>query len=124
MGYWIFMLLVDLLIPVIMIFTGRAFCKKAPKEINMLFGYRTAMSTKNMDTWHFAHEACGRFWYRWGLISLITVLPMFFVTGADVKIVGVLGAVICMVQMVPLLAVIPVVEKKLRQTFDKDGNRK
>ena len=61
MGYWIFMLLVDLLIPLIMIFTGKAFCEKAPKEINMLFGYRTTMSTKNMDTWRFAHEACGRF---------------------------------------------------------------
>lgn len=124
MGYWILMFLVDLLIPTIMIFTGKAFCKKAPNEINMLYGYRTTMSTKNMDTWCLAHKTCGRFWYRWGLISLITVLPMLFVIGVEVKIVGTLGAIICVVQTIPLLAVIPVVEKKLRQTFDKDGNRK
>ena len=41
MGFWIYMFIMDLLIPIIMILFGRAFLKKAPKEINYVFGYRT-----------------------------------------------------------------------------------
>ena len=34
MGFWIFMLIMDLLLPFTMIGFGRYFMKKAPKEIN------------------------------------------------------------------------------------------
>ena len=56
MGFWIFMLIMDLLLPFTMIGFGRYFTKKAPKEINSVFGYRTSMSMKNKDTWEFAHK--------------------------------------------------------------------
>ena len=59
MGFWIFMLIMDLLLPFTMIGFGRYFMKKAPKEINSVFGYRTSMSMKNKDTWKFAHKYCG-----------------------------------------------------------------
>ena len=39
MGFWIFMLIMDLLLPFTMIGFGRYFMKKAPKEINSVFGY-------------------------------------------------------------------------------------
>ena len=42
MGFWIFMLVMDLLIPVTMVFIGKRFQKKPPKEINGIYGYRTA----------------------------------------------------------------------------------
>ena len=60
MGFWIFMLIMDLLLPFTMIGFGRYFMKKAPKEINSVFGYRTSMSMKNKDTWEFAHKYCGK----------------------------------------------------------------
>ena len=47
MEFWIFMLIMDLLLPFTMIGSGRYFMKKAPKEINSVFGYRTSMSMKN-----------------------------------------------------------------------------
>ena len=47
MAFWIFMLIMDLLLPFTMIGFGRYFMKKAPKEINSVFGYRTSMSMKN-----------------------------------------------------------------------------
>ena len=50
MGFWIFMMAMDLLFPVIMIVMGRYFMKTSPKEINYIFGYRTNMSMKNKDT--------------------------------------------------------------------------
>ena len=52
MGFWIFMLIMDLLIPFTMIGFGKMFLKKAPDQINYVFGYRTSMSMKNQDTWY------------------------------------------------------------------------
>lgn len=59
MLFWIFMLVMNLLIPISMIGFGKLFMKTTPKEINGLFGYRTSMSMKNKDTWIFAHHYCG-----------------------------------------------------------------
>ena len=40
MELWIFMLIMDLLLPFTMISFGRYFMKMAPKEINTVFGSR------------------------------------------------------------------------------------
>ena len=53
-AFWIFVLAMDLLLPGVMIGFGREFMKNPPKEINPGYGYRTAMSSKNQDTWDFA----------------------------------------------------------------------
>ena len=53
MGFWIFMLACDLLIPVTMIGFGAYFQKGGPKEINGAFGYRTKRSMKNKEIWEF-----------------------------------------------------------------------
>ena len=55
MGIWFMMLGFNLLIPAILLSAGKLFLKKAPKDINWIFGYRTTMSMKNEDTWAFAH---------------------------------------------------------------------
>ena len=84
MGFWIFMLIMDLLLPFTMIGFGRYFMKKAPKEINSVFGYRTSMSMKNKDTWEFAHKYCGKVWYVCGMVMLpITVISMLLVIGKN-----------------------------------------
>ena len=49
-GFWVFMLIMVLLIPIIMITFGKLFSKKAPKDINYTFGYRTKRSMMNMET--------------------------------------------------------------------------
>lgn len=125
MGFWIYMLIMDLLVPVTMIGFGRYFKTKAPKEINAVFGYRTSMSMKNRDTWEFAHKYCGKIWYICGWILLIvTIVAMipFFGQGADVT--GIVGAVILGIQMIPLVGSILPTELALRKKFDKDGNRR
>ena len=74
MGFWIFMLIMDLLIPFTMIGFGKMFLKKAPDQINYVFGYRTSMSMKNQDTWVFAHYYCGKIWSGFsGAFPLIVV---------------------------------------------------
>ena len=82
MGFWIFMMVMELLIPLIMIIFGKLFSKKAPKKINYFYGYRTSMSMKNKDTWEFAHKYCGRLWLKIGYIMFaISFIIMLFVLG-------------------------------------------
>jgi uncharacterized membrane protein len=59
-GFYIYMLLTSLLIPVIMLVFGWIFRRQAPKKINVWYGYRSARSMKNEDTWVFAHQHIGR----------------------------------------------------------------
>ena len=125
MGFWIFMLVMILLIPITMIGFGKLFLKQAPGEINAVFGYRTTMSMKNKDTWEFAHNYCGKLWYRCGLFLLpLSVIPLLFVIGKNEDIVGTIGGIVCMVQLVALLAPIFPTEAALKKNFDKDGNRR
>lgn len=125
MGFWIFMLVMDLLFPVIMIVMGRYFMKTSPKEINYIFGYRTNMSMKNKDTWDFAHKYIGRLWFYLGLLLIpITVIPMLFVLGGTEDVVGTMGCIICVIALIILIVPIFPTERALKMNFDKDGNRK
>ena len=125
MGFWIFMMIMDLLVPLTMIGFGRYFLKQAPGAINWVFGYRTEMSMKNKDTWEFAHNYIGKLWYRIGLSLVpLSVIPMLFVLGKDKDTVGNLGAAISMLQLVFLIAPIFPTERALKKTFDKKGNRR
>jgi hypothetical protein len=125
MGFWIFMLLMDLIIPLTMIGFGRYFIKNTSKEINALFGYRTCMSMKNKDTWEFAHKYCGKIWYACGLIILpITVIFMLLVIGKSNDYVGTAGGIICGIQLIPLIGSVFPTEITLKRIFDHNGKRK
>lgn len=125
MGFWIFVFIMDLLIPFTMIGFGKYFLKIAPKEINAIFGYRTSMSMKNKDTWNFAHKYCGKIWYVCGLIMLpLSVIAMIVVLGKGEDTVGTVGGIIEGIQMLPLVGSIFLTEGALKKTFDKSGNRR
>ena len=123
MKFWIFMMSCNLLIPVLMAVFGRIFVKRPPKKINGIYGYRTKMSMKNMDTWNFAHLYCGRLWWKIGLVMLpVSVIAMFPLLGKDMDTVGLWGGIMEMIQgLVLVLAIIPV-ERALKKNFDTDGN--
>ena len=125
MGFWIFMLAMNLLFPLIMIVMGRYFMKKSPKEINYIFGYRTNMSMKNKDTWDFAHKYFGKHWFRLGwLLIPISVIPMLFVIGKGEDIIGTVGMVVMVIDLILLIAPIFPTERALKKIFDKDGNKR
>lgn len=125
MWFWWFMLACDILIPALMIGFGILMLKRPPKRINGLFGYRTAMSMKNMDTWGFAHEYAGRLWWKMGLImavpSLLAHIPFYNSGENDV---GILGLIVMTLQCIVLVASIFPVESALSKTFNRDGSRK
>lgn len=123
--FWFFMLLVDLLIPLMMIGYGKMFLNKIPKNINAAFGYRTTMSMKNKDTWEFAHKYCGNIWYVCGWVMLpLSVIPLLFVLNRSIDTIANVGLIISVIQLVPLVGSIFPTEIALRKTFDQNGFRR
>ena len=125
MGFWFFMLIMNLLIPIIMLAFGIYSSKNAPKEINNLFGYRTNMSMKNNDTWAFAHNYCGKVWTKVGWIMLpASIVIMLFSLGKKSDTAALFGGALIMIQLAVLILSIIPTEKALKRTFDKDGKRR
>lgn len=127
MNFWIFMLVMNLLTPLVMIIYGRVFEKKPPKiaRSKFAFGYRTIMSMKNEETWEYAHRFFGKLWFRFGIaVGLISIIVLFFFIGKDKDTVGFAGMIICYVQLVAMLLPVIPTELALRRRFDKYGNRK
>jgi uncharacterized membrane protein len=108
-----------------MVVFGKIFSKKSPKEINMLFGYRTSMSMKNKDTWDFAHKYCGKLWYLMGIIMLpLSVVVMVFCLNDEKNKIGIYSIIILIVQTIVMIFSIVMTERELNKIFYKDGNRK
>lgn len=124
-GFWVFMLIMDLLIPFTMIGVGRLFLTKAPQNINATFGYRTTMSMKNQETWDFAHKYCGKLWFKCGNVLLpLSVIPLLFVLNKDIEIIANVGLIIAAVQFILLIGSIFPTEAALKKTFNKNGIRR
>lgn len=117
----VFMFISNLFIPVLMIIFGKIFSDYPPKTINGTYGYRTSMSKKNQDTWNFAHEYCGKLWWKIGWIMLLIyiLIQLLFNSNASYILTFIL-----IVQSIVLLGSILPVEKALKKNFDKDGNRR
>jgi len=108
-----------------MIIVGRMTLKHCPKNINSLIGYRTTRSMKNMDTWKFAHEYCGKLWWKLGwLIMILTVLMYIPLYQSNDNIIGIAGVVLITIQCTVLIISIYPTEKALKEHFNDDGTRK
>ena len=124
-AFWIFMLIMVLLIPGTMLGFGILFTKKTPNNINFVFGYRTARSMKNKNTWIFVHKYIGRLWKILALIMLpLSVIAMLFVLGSDVDTVGTVGGIIVVIQLIPMVAAIFPTERALKKNFDAFGRKR
>lgn len=125
MWFWWFVFCCDLLIPGLMIIIGRIMWKHPPKDINILMGYRTSRSMKNMDTWIFAHNHSGRLWWKTGWVvlfpSIIIHIPFY---GASDDMIGIVSLILVTVQIVILIGSIFPTEKALKRTFTDEGVRR
>lgn len=125
MGFWIFKLIMNLLIPVSMIAFGFYFTKHAPKKINAVFGYRTIRSMKNKETWQFAHQYFGKLWLKLGWIVLIvSIITMCLLLHKTEELISNTSLILMLFQLVFLLYPIFPTERALKNTFDQDGHRK
>ena len=125
LGFWIYMLIISLVIPLTMVIFGRHFMHHPPKDINSFYGYRTSMSMKSRETWDFAHRYFGRLWFILGLILLpMSAAAMLFLLGESVKATGNFSLVIMGVQLVFLVVPIFPTERALKKNFDQFGFRR
>lgn len=125
MYIWWFMFFCNLLVPVIQIVVGKMMWKSSPGKINKVYGYRTKRSMKNMDTWEFAHEHCGRVWWRVGWVTLIvSVLAQLPFMHSSEDVSGVVAGVISTLQVCILVLSIFPTERALKKTFYDDGTRR
>lgn len=125
MAEWFFISMFDLFLPLIMIGFGKSFMKEPPGEINSAYGYRTRWSSKNWDTWTFAHQYIGAIWYRCGRILLKgSIFILLLLIGRSDELISKVGTGILFVQMIPCIGAIIPTEIALRKTFDKDGMRR
>lgn len=125
MWFWWFLFACDLLIPILMIVFGRMMWKHPPKKINGIVGYRTPASMKNTDTWKFAHEYCGRLWWKMGWVLFVpsAAVHVPFYRGSE-AVIGTVSGILCAVQCVILIVSIFPTERALRRNFTREGIRK
>ena len=122
MGIWIMMLFCDLLIPGLMLLFGWMFRVSPPGEINDLYGYRTKRSKSSPEAWDYAHQYAGKIWQRWGLCTLVlSIGVMLLLLGKGDTPVSLGGLGLMVIQLIPMITVIPITEKELKKRFDSEG---
>ena len=125
MGLWGTILLVVCVMSVTMIGFGLYFSLAGPKKINYVFGYRTPMSMKNLDTWRFGNVYAGRYMWRTGVILLVGSLAALFavMTSGD-TVIRTVGIIIIIVHAVMIFGTVILTEIALHRRFDRQGNPK
>ena len=115
MWFWWYMFVCDLLIPMLLIIAGRMMWKHCPQKINRIYGYRTKRSMKSMETWKFAHDYCGRLWWKTGIVMLIvSALVHFPFIDSSKGVIGIVGLILCTVQILVLIGTIFMTEHALK----------
>ena len=124
MKFWILMLIADLINPIIMISLGLYLLKNTgiSKEV---FGFKTAMWQKNIDTEKFAYNFCSKYYLFAGLIILpLSTIVMILIISKTMSTIGLISGIICVGQGFLLASAPLVTEIALRKAFDKDGCRR
>lgn len=125
MQMWFFMLFIVIVLPFIMFMCSFYFIAGGPKNINNIFGYRTGRSMINKDTWIFAHEYCGKLWFKVSIIFILaSIVIMLCLIKTDQRVFVAVGFVIFIAEFVTLFFTISKTEKALADNFDIKGNRK
>ncbi|HWT76736.1 MAG TPA: SdpI family protein [Mobilitalea sp.] len=111
--------------PVIMLLFGYTSRHRIPKTINSIYGYRTAMSMKNQDTWEFAHKCFGALWLKWGAVMFLVSMVVSIVGFKfNENVQGMILLALVTLQTIVIIASVSPVEKALKAAFDENGNRR
>ena len=123
MVYCIFLFVCSLLVPLTMVAVGIVFLRRPPKKANHTFGYRTALSMKNQQTWDAAHKLCGGRWLQMGLPLLgVTLIIMLCLFDEGPESMANALMILVAVQLCLMMTTIPAVEKQLHRLFDENGS--
>ena len=114
----IVLILLHILVTFFIVLIPLLFEKMPPKDINMIYGYRTKRSMKNLDTWKVANSFSAKL-LRGLTVILVTIqLPLFFICSPPMSLLWTSIA-----WVIGLFMVIYRTEQYLKKTFDQEGNR-
>ncbi|MDR0964534.1 MAG: SdpI family protein [Clostridium sp.] len=121
-GGWWFFLIVDALVPLTFLIEGLIYQNRPPKEINIIYGYRTHMARINKETWNFAHITYGKYSFIFGWITLaIAVAASIFVLGKSFDMMGFISIVMVLFQLIMMWIAVEFTEAALKKKFDENG---
>ena len=119
MGFWWVMFGCNLLVPAILLIGGYGMWKHCPKEINSFVGYRTKRSVQNEETWKFAHDYCGRLWWKLGwILAALTVPAQCLMLQSSADEIGTVSMIMISLQTAVLLMSILPTERALKKKFN------
>jgi len=125
MGTWGIILLVVCVMSATMIGFGLYFSIAGPKKINYVFGYRTPMSMKNLDTWRFGNTFSGRLMWSTGAVLLVgSLAALFAVMGSSEAVIRTVGIIVIIAHAVMIFGSVILTEIALRRNFDRNGNHR
>lgn len=108
-------------IPTLITILGLIFSKKVPKNRYGSVGYRTTRSRKSEATWEYSNKLAGKLWLILGLVTLAIAIIIRLIFGN-------LEQTCCIAVLVSelVIIIIPVfvIEGKLKEKFDEEGNPK
>ncbi len=116
MGFWIFMFIMTLLIPLSLIMIWYI-CPRI-KSRNSWMGYRTSRSMRNQKTWEFAQRACSSISLKMffpTVILAIVIMPLCITK--DVNVIGWIGLGITVAQLISYIIIIFMTERALKNEF-------
>ena len=117
--FWIWMFIVNMIIPIVMLIIGVVFQTNPPRRMNSIYGYRTKRSLKDEKSWLFAQNYLGKTWFKMSLVlSPVTILLMLMVYQKLIDTIAYMTLFIVAIQVFVLLSAIFMTEKALIKMHD------
>ena len=112
--------IVQIIISVFVLFIGLVLKYYPPKAINGLYGFRTELSMKNLNTWNKGNEIAANLFIKGSMVLIfIKLIQIIFIPN-----LAVFNTIIFLVALVTTLILSAVLTQiKLKKIFNSDGNK-
>lgn len=82
MGFWLYCTAMCLLVPAVMLYFGWRFLNRTAQKDQCPLWLPNQPFYENQQTWDYAHQVCGKLWFRAGIVMLpLSLLAMLPCTG-------------------------------------------
>ncbi len=111
--------------PLILLGLGLLFYLAPPKEANHSLGFRTYWGMGSVEAWQFTQRLAGMFYSVLG-VGLTVIMSLLCNAFRFMSAMAMANtAIICVIiELILILGVWIYINRKVRMTFDKDGNRR
>lgn len=116
---WTFVCISCLICPLMMLIYGIRFAQFQPKKEGIC-GLRIKDALRNDETWHFAHQYCGRLWQMMGMfMASAVIICMIILFKCSELVVAVSGVVILFIQLIVFICSFCLISKAIVKNFGK-----